>query len=70
MIVSHEHDQDPRYGWASINIGEKKSALIVVHSDEHGSLGFRFEDGEMRPTCICASRTASGCSCPNVSIEG
>lgn len=67
--VKYEYDQDPRYGWASVDIGSKKSILIVVHSEKHGSLGFQFEDGEMVPTCICSARYAGECACPNVSWE-
>lgn len=66
MRVSFEHDQDPRYGWASVDIGEKKDALLIVHSLEFGSLGFKFRDGEMTPTCICSAWSVSECSCPNV----
>jgi hypothetical protein len=66
MKVTFEHDQDPRYGWASIDIGESKSALIVVHSEERGSMGFQFEDGKMHPTCICSAWYPGECSCIGV----
>lgn len=64
MKVRFEHDQDPRYGWASIDLEEKSEGLIIVHSLEHGSLGFEFSDGDMVPTCICAAWTKDECSCP------
>ena len=66
MKVSFEHDQDPRYGWASIDIEEAKEALIIVHGGEVGSLGFTFKNGEMTPTCICSAWNESECACPNV----
>jgi len=66
MKVSYEHDRDPRYGWASVDIGERSDALIVVHSQEFGSRGFKFRDGEMTPTCICSAWNESECACPGV----
>lgn len=66
MKVAYEYDLEPQYGWASIDIGEDKEALIVVNSREHGSLGFTFSNGDMIPACICSAWRESECSCPNV----
>ena len=66
MKVKYEYDQDPRYGWASVDLEEKTSGLIVVHCPEKGSRGFTFDDGKMVPTCICHAWKQSECSCPNV----
>ena len=67
MIVKHEYDQAPRYGWASVSIGGRREALVVVHTDS-GSFGFKYraEDNTMEPTCICGAYCPSECSCPNV----
>ena len=65
MLVTHEYDQDPRYGWASIDLEGAKEALIVVHG-ERGSHGFMFKDDSMVPTCICSAWNEDECSCPNV----
>ena len=66
MNVSFRYDQDPRYGWASVDIGEKTAALIIVHSEKYGSRGFEFRDGEMKPTCICSAWNEGECACPGV----
>lgn len=66
MKVSYEYDQDPRYGWASISVDGEVENLIVVHTEEGGSYGFSFCDGEMTPTCICHAYSESECACPNV----
>jgi hypothetical protein len=66
MKVNFEHDQDPRYGWANIDLGDKTDALIIVHSTEYGSRGFQFSNGTMTPTCICTARVQGECSCPDV----
>lgn len=60
--VSWQYDQDPRYGWASINIGDDSEILIVVH-DETGSHGFTYANGEMTPTCLCNAWSADECGC-------
>lgn len=70
MKVTFEHDQDPRYGWVSVDIGEKTSALIVVHSEQYGSRGFEFRDGQMTPTCICHAWNEAECACPDVDWTG
>ena len=62
MKVSYDYDQDPRYGWVSIDIEDSKDPLIIIH-DESGSHGFTYNDGEMTPTCICAAWAESECSC-------
>ncbi len=67
--VKYEYDNDPKYGWVSINQNDSKEITIVVHSEEHGSLGYKFTDGEMLPICICSAYCPSECSCPNVSYE-
>lgn len=65
MKVKHEYDQDPRYGWASIETGESGECLIVVH-DNTGSHGFTYANGEMKPTCICSAWNADECACEGV----
>jgi hypothetical protein len=66
MKVEFEYDQDPRYGWASIDIGEKTNSLIIVHSLEYGSRGFEFRNGKITPTCICSAWNEGECACPGV----
>ena len=66
MKVKYAYDQDPRYGWVNVDIGDEKEVLIIVYSEEDGSRGFTYGNGEMVPTCICSARTASECACPNV----
>lgn len=66
MKVSYEFDQDPRYGWASIDVEGKEDALIIVHGAEGGSHGFIFRGGEMIPSCFCSARNEGECACPNV----
>jgi len=65
MKVEKLHDQDPRYGWVSIDPEGDQGVLIIIHS-ESGSLGFMFRDGEMKPTCICSAYEANECACPDV----
>ena len=67
MKVSFEHDGDPRYGWAGIDLEGETTGLIVIHT-QRGSLGFAFSerDGTMVPTCICAAWDESECSCPHL----
>lgn len=67
MKVSYEFDQDPRYGWASIDLDGQTTGLVVVHTAS-GSLGFAFSerDQEMAPTCICSAWSESECACPHL----
>jgi hypothetical protein len=67
MNVSYQYDQDPRYGWAEIDVGDSKDSLIVVSGNFGGSLGFTFDGEKMVPTCICNARYSGECCCPNVS---
>lgn len=70
MKASIEFDQDPRYGWASIDLEGKTTGLIIVQTCK-GSVGFNFveRDNSMVPTCICSAWYPSECSCPNVEWE-
>ncbi len=68
MKVSYQYDQDPRYGWASIDTEGREDCLVVVH-DDRGSHGFTYKDGNMTPACICHAYTASECACPGVVWE-
>jgi len=68
MKVSYEYDQDPRYGWASIDLEGKEDELIVIHAPD-GSRGFTYKDGVMIPTCICHAYSASECACPDVNWD-
>ena len=61
--VTHEYDQDPRYGWASVDIGDANSVLVVIHSESGGSQGFTYSNGVMTPTCLCNAWSVSECSC-------
>lgn len=63
MKVSYEHDGDQRYGWASVDIEDAKTVLIVVHGDG-ASRGFTYSDGGMTPACICQAYEDSECGCP------
>ena len=69
MKVSYEYDQDPRYGWISIDVGDNKETLIVVHGADGGSRGFTFDGENMMQTCICHAYSASECACPGVSWD-
>ena len=69
MKVSYEFDQDPRYGWASIDVEGEEDSLIIIHGGERGPHGFTFKDGDMIPTCICSAWYEHECSCPNVDWE-
>lgn len=62
MKVSYEYDQDPRYGWASIDLENDREPLIIIHSED-GSHGFTYSDGMMIPTCICSAWCESECGC-------
>ena len=66
MDVKYEYDQGPRYGWASIDVGDSTSSLIIIHGSAGGSRGFIYDGEDMVPTCICSARHASECACPNV----
>lgn len=65
MIVQLEYDQDHRHGWASINVGDSTSELIIIRSD-NGSYGFTFDGENMIPTCTCSAWSSSVCCCNNV----
>ena len=66
MQVSYVYDQDPRHGWANIDMEKSNEGLIVVHDQNGKAHGFKFSDGEMTPTCICSARSDRECSCSNV----
>jgi len=66
--VSYQYDQDPRYGWADIDMGDRAEVLIVVHGPS-GSRGFLCDGKTMTPTCICSARCARECGCPDVSWD-
>lgn len=69
MIVKYEYDQDPRYGWASVDVSEDSNPLIVVHTSS-GSKGYTLNsDDQLVPTCICHAYSASECACPDVTWE-
>ena len=65
MKASYEFDQDPRYGWASVDLEGAPDGLVIIHA-ANGSHGFTYSDGEMTPTCICNAWSDSECACPNV----
>ena len=67
MKCSHQYDQDPRYGWASVDLEGETTALLIIHTDK-GSLGFNFSerDQSMTPTCICYAYSQPECSCPHL----
>lgn len=67
MKASYQYDQDPRHGWASVDLEGATTVLIVVHTPK-GSFGFNYveRDNSMRPTCICNAWEESECSCPGV----
>lgn len=65
MKCTYEYDQDPRYGWASIDLEGKETGMIVIHAS-NGSFGFEFSDGVMTPVCICNVWDEGECACPNV----
>ena len=66
MTPTYEYDQDPRYGWVNIDMGDKKEGLIVVQDCDGICYGFTFSDGKMTPTCICSAWSESECACPSV----
>ena len=66
MKVKYEFDQDPRYGWAHIDMEKADSGLIIVVDKDGLSSGFTFSDGEMTPACICQAWSENECVCPNV----
>lgn len=59
--VDYVYDQDPRYGWVSVDTNERKDLLFVVDNN-----GFMYKDGEMTPTCICYARSEFECGCSNM----
>lgn len=65
MKVDYLYDMDPRYGWASIDLEESKTGLIVIHGP-NGSEGFEYSDGEMKPVCICHAYYEGECSCSHL----
>lgn len=67
MRAEIQYDQDPRYGWASIDLDGATTGLIVVHT-ERGSFGFNFveRDATMRPTCTCGAWEESECGCTHL----
>lgn len=67
MKAETQHDGDPRYAWASVDLEGATTGLVVVHT-LRGSLGFIFceRDQSMRPTCLCDSWEQSECTCPHL----
>lgn len=67
MKVSFQYNQDPRYGWASVDLEWETTGLIIVQT-RSGSVGFNFVelDNSMVPTCICSAHNEGECSCPHV----
>jgi hypothetical protein len=64
--VSYEYDQDPRYGWASIDVTESRNPLIIVYTTK-GSRGYTVNTkGFLVPTCICSATTRGECGCVGV----
>jgi len=63
MNCSYEYDQDPRYGWVSVNMGDKKEGLIVVQDEGGVCYGFTYSDGKMVATCICNAYSKAECGC-------
>jgi hypothetical protein len=69
MIVKYEYDQDPRYGWASIDVTETKNPLIIIHTDG-GSKGYTLdENNDLILTCICHASNEDECACVGVNWE-
>ena len=64
MKVTHEYDQDPRYGWARVELSER-DCLIVVVDENSIHYGFNFRDGEMVRACICHATSRDECCCYN-----
>jgi hypothetical protein len=66
MKVDYQYDQDPRYGWASIDVSEDKNPLIVIHTAS-GSKGYTVNsDDELVGTCICHAYYSGECGCTNL----
>ena len=66
MRVDYQYDQDPRYGWASIDVSEDKNPLIVIHTAS-GSKGYTVNsDDELEGTCICHAYESHECCCTNL----
>lgn len=68
MKCEYLYDQDPRYGWASIELDGRSTATIVIHGEE-GSRGFEYTEktGEFTPVCICHAYHEYECCCEGVS---
>jgi len=66
--VSYEYDQDPRYGWVSVETNGRKEILVIIYA-EGVARGFSFNGEIMEPTCICSARESYECGCPNVRWE-
>lgn len=60
-------DQDPRYGWASVDLEGATTGMIIVHA-ESGSFGFNFceRDKTMKPICTCHAWSESECGCTHL----
>ena len=58
--VSWQYDQDPRYGWVSIDTERDRGSSTLIIVDNYG---FTYKDGTMTPTCICSAWNESECSC-------
>ena len=65
MKVKYEYDQDPRYGWASIDLEDNGLGTIIIR-DGSKTHGFEYSDGEMKPICICNAWHSFECACENV----
>lgn len=66
MKTSYEYDQDPRYGWVLIEMGDRRSGDVLV-TDRNGlTHGFTYQDGKMTPTCICHAWNEGECACTNL----
>jgi len=66
MKVTYEYDQDPRYGWASIDLEESTRELVVMHSLTGGTRGYHYDGETFTPTCICSAYFPSECGCVGV----
>jgi hypothetical protein len=67
MKVDMQHDGDPRYGWASVDLEGATVGMIVVHTGK-GSFGFNFSERDltMHPICTCAAWGRAECACPHL----
>lgn len=64
--TSYNYDQDPRYGWVSIDMDKSTSVDIIVQDKGGVSYGYTFRDGNIAPTCICSARSRGECGCHNL----